>query len=295
LPRSDADLDGHTFVAFGGQLIDVGDVNNAESGSEMLTGTLSGMVSMDTTLLNDIGDKSLWQGRTARLWFQLYDESGVTPQGAIVQYYTGYMSSARIVAAPDGRDDPALDRELPRLHDAHLEPQLSQSGQLRFRRQERGRYDRRCEWPQKCERRWRRCQWRWRTWLEQPRLSPDREVLMTRHPQWEARLHAFVSKNLTRAHDYETQWDCLFGLAGGAVRALAGKDQARKHRSKYKSHASVYRYPKSVGHESVESYLDSLFDEKPVGFAQRGDLVLCELGLRARRASGLRYVQKAWD
>src|SRR5438309_1102623 len=96
----DSDLDGHTFTAFGGQLIDVGDVSNSDSGSETLTVTLSGIVSMDTTLLNDIGNKALWQGRTARLWFQLYDPNGVTAQGAIVQYYTGYMSSVRLIAAP---------------------------------------------------------------------------------------------------------------------------------------------------------------------------------------------------
>lgn len=96
----DADLDGQTFVAFGGKLIEVGDVGNSESGSDTLTITLSGIVSMDTTLVNEIGDKSKWQGRLCRLWFQLYDPSGVTAQGAIVHYYTGYMSSVRMTAAP---------------------------------------------------------------------------------------------------------------------------------------------------------------------------------------------------
>jgi hypothetical protein len=96
----DADLDGNTFTAFGGSLVDVGDVTNSESGSETLNITLSGIVGLDSDLLNDIGDKSLWQGRLCRLWFQLYDETGVTPQGAIAAYYTGYMSSVRITAAP---------------------------------------------------------------------------------------------------------------------------------------------------------------------------------------------------
>lgn len=99
----DADLDGKTFTAFGGQLIEVGDVSNSESGSGTLTVTLSGITGMDTTLLNEIGNKALWQGRTCRLWFRIYDESGVTPQGAIVAYYTGFMSSVRVVAAPEGQ------------------------------------------------------------------------------------------------------------------------------------------------------------------------------------------------
>jgi hypothetical protein len=97
----DGDLDGQTFVAWGGELVDVGDVANAESGSDTLTVTLSGIVSLDAALLADIGDKSKWQGRLARLWFRLYDPTGTTPQGAIVSYYTGYMSSVRLKASAD--------------------------------------------------------------------------------------------------------------------------------------------------------------------------------------------------
>jgi hypothetical protein len=95
----DADLDGQTFVAWGGQLIDVGDVSNSESGSDTLTVTLSGIVSIDSDLMNNIGTKALWQGRIARLWFRLYDPTGTTPQGAIVSYYTGYMSSVQLKAS----------------------------------------------------------------------------------------------------------------------------------------------------------------------------------------------------
>jgi hypothetical protein len=96
----DSDLDGHTFTAFGGPLIEVGDVSNSDSGSNTLSITLSGIVSMDTTMLNDIGDVTKWQGRMARIWFQIYDTTGVTPQGAIVKYYTGYMSKVTIGAQP---------------------------------------------------------------------------------------------------------------------------------------------------------------------------------------------------
>jgi hypothetical protein len=96
----DSDLDGNSFTAFGGKLINVSDVSNSESGSETVTVTLSGIVSVDTTLISEIGDKSKWQGRSARLWFRIYDETGATPQGAIISYYTGYMSSVRFRAAP---------------------------------------------------------------------------------------------------------------------------------------------------------------------------------------------------
>jgi hypothetical protein len=98
----DAELDG-TYPAFGGRLVDVGDVSNSESGSDTLTITLSGIVSIDTDLLADIGDKSQWQGRLCRIWCRIYDENGVVPQGAIFPIYTGYMSSVRIASEPESQ------------------------------------------------------------------------------------------------------------------------------------------------------------------------------------------------
>lgn len=96
----DSELDG-TYAAWGGQLLEVGDIANSDSGSDTLTVRLSGIVSIDTELLNDIGDKTKWQGKLCRIWCRLYDETGVTPQGAIFALYTGYMSSVRIIAAPE--------------------------------------------------------------------------------------------------------------------------------------------------------------------------------------------------
>lgn len=96
----DADLDGFTFTAFDGRALDVGDVSNSESGSDTLIIDMSGLVSIDTTFLNEIGDRTLWQGRTCRLWFAIYDVAGVTQQGAIVPYYTGYMTSVEIADSP---------------------------------------------------------------------------------------------------------------------------------------------------------------------------------------------------
>lgn len=93
----DSDLDGNTFTAFAGQFLEVGDVTNSESGSDTLTLTLSGIVSLDTTLLAKIGDPTQWQGRTCRVWFQLYDPTGATVQGGVVQHYTGYLSAVSIM------------------------------------------------------------------------------------------------------------------------------------------------------------------------------------------------------
>jgi hypothetical protein len=96
----DSDLDGNTFNAFRADVLTVGPVSQSDSGSDTVTVTLSGIVMIDTTLLNAIGDRTLWQGRTCRIWFAIYDPTGTTQQGAIVPHYTGYMTSVEIADSP---------------------------------------------------------------------------------------------------------------------------------------------------------------------------------------------------
>lgn len=99
----DSDLDGNTFNAFDGRAIDIGSVAQSESGSDTKTITLSGIVSLDSTLLNEIGNRALWQGRECRTWFAIYDPDGVNQQGAIVADYTGYMTAVDINDSPEAQ------------------------------------------------------------------------------------------------------------------------------------------------------------------------------------------------
>lgn len=98
----DADLDGNTFHAFRSDVISVGDVSNTDNGSDTLTISLSGIVSIDP-LLSEVATITNWRGRSVRLWMQVYDVTGATPKGAIVPYYTGYASSVKILPAPDSQ------------------------------------------------------------------------------------------------------------------------------------------------------------------------------------------------
>ena len=103
---------------------------------------------------------------------------------------------------------------------------------------------------------------------------------MKRLPDWEQRLADLVQKNRKRPYE-PSRHDCLLWPAE-VVKAVTGKDYGRGHRGKYKSMAGAYRYLRhTLGHDTAESYLDSLFDEKPVGFAQRGDLVMGSDGIPA--------------
>lgn len=93
----DADLDGQTFASFDHRAIDVSDISNSENGSDTVTVTLSGIVGIDDDLMADINNPAVWRGRMGRIWCQLYDDSGVTPQGAIAAYYTGYASKPKVI------------------------------------------------------------------------------------------------------------------------------------------------------------------------------------------------------
>lgn len=92
---------------------------------------------------------------------------------------------------------------------------------------------------------------------------------------WEQRLNDYIAEASPKPYAYGRH-DCLLHCAT-AVKAVTGTDHGKKHRGKYKSAASASRYLRSLGADSPEQFLDGLFEEKPVGFAQRGDLVLVDI------------------
>lgn len=129
---------------------------------------------------------------------------------------------------------------------------------------------------------------------------------MTRLPDWEPRLSAYLAKVASKPHSYGKH-DCLLFTAG-AVKAVTGKDLARGHRGKYKSAASSARYLCKLGFDTPAAMIDSLLPEKPVGFAMRGDIVADEegvpgvciggdavfVGMEGEREGLFRAPRKAW-
>lgn len=98
---ADDDLSEQTFLPTTG-VISVGDVEYGEGGSDTLTVEMSGLILPDNDLLNTLGDRANWQGRRARVWVILRNESRAQ-QGAIAEFYTGYMSSLRILPRRDAQ------------------------------------------------------------------------------------------------------------------------------------------------------------------------------------------------
>lgn len=97
----DPDLDGLVFEGVDPTFVDIGSVRFKDGGADSVTAKLSGIASLDTDLLNLIGDEANWLGRTGRLWRIIRDENGAQV-GAIQHYYTGWMTSLTIVGADDG-------------------------------------------------------------------------------------------------------------------------------------------------------------------------------------------------
>lgn len=89
----DDELDG-TYDAYNNNIIEISPVSHNETGSDTVSVTMSGIIS-NSDLLNLIGDRTKWQGRTARLWFYCVD-ANETQVGSIIPYYTGYMNDITI-------------------------------------------------------------------------------------------------------------------------------------------------------------------------------------------------------
>ena len=101
----DPDLDGKTFLAIPGELVDVGDVQHSETGSESVTATLRGLPIEDGGLLDIVGQKAKWRKREARLWFRVLDPiddkaTQFTPL-PIHRYYSGYLINLSVDTSAD--------------------------------------------------------------------------------------------------------------------------------------------------------------------------------------------------
>lgn len=94
---------------------------------------------------------------------------------------------------------------------------------------------------------------------------------MTRRSTWEADLSAYIASVRSRAFEYG-QHDCgLF--AAGAVLAMTGDDPGAPFRGQYSTELGCAKALKKFGAGDLESTLDSLFERRPIGRLQRGDLV----------------------
>lgn len=100
---------------------------------------------------------------------------------------------------------------------------------------------------------------------------------MTRLPDWEPRLAAYLASVRTRPHVYGEN-DCLLHV-GRAVEAVTGADHYSAHVGKYDAERSALKYLRSLGARTPATYLAKLFPEKPVARAMRGDILIDDEGI----------------
>lgn len=123
----DADLDGFTFEPVPPEIIAISDVAHSERGSDTVTVTLSGLIGIDTDLLNIIGDRTKWRGRDARLWIMLYDAS-LAQIGNVWPFYTGEMVRAPFKGTIESQTiELVIENYLSKLHEASNRTYLDQA------------------------------------------------------------------------------------------------------------------------------------------------------------------------
>ena len=98
--------------------------------------------------------------------------------------------------------------------------------------------------------------------------------MSARFPDWERRLHDFIAVNADRPFQWG-EWDCaLFATACAA--ALTGVDAAEAYRGTYSTRKGSAEALRRLGQGTLLQTVNANFEPKPVGLAQRGDLVWCD-------------------
>lgn len=94
---------------------------------------------------------------------------------------------------------------------------------------------------------------------------------MTRLPDWEQRLSAYITAAWDRPFDWG-QHDCILHSAS-AVEAQTGVDIAADYRGRYSDKASAAAILKTQGEGTLLRTLDATLERRKPSRARRGDLV----------------------
>ena len=89
---------------------------------------------------------------------------------------------------------------------------------------------------------------------------------------WEHRLIEYISAKRHEPFAYGVN-DCCYFISG-AVEAMTGEDPMAEFRGKYDSEFGSLRALKEIGQGTLESTMDSKFQEIEIGNAKRGDIAL---------------------
>lgn len=108
---------------------------------------------------------------------------------------------------------------------------------------------------------------------------------MARLWDWQERYEATLTAWAKRTHTWG-EADCAL-FASAVVEALTGSDPSEAYKGQYSDPLSGLRLLKKIKADGLESLAASLFQEVPVGLAQRGDIAIMEAaGTKAEQQIG---------
>src|SRR6218665_1915217 len=96
---------------------------------------------------------------------------------------------------------------------------------------------------------------------------------MFRHPDWEARLTAYLDPLRTRPFAWGEHDCCTF--SSGAVEAMTGVDPMPEFRGHYSTAIGSARALRRYGAGTLEATLDTKFVQVAPALAHRGDVIMC--------------------
>lgn len=110
---------------------------------------------------------------------------------------------------------------------------------------------------------------------------------MSRFPDWQARLVAYLAGIAARPLDYGVH-DCGLGLAAGAVEAMTGIDHAAPFRGRYTTLRGGLRILRKAGYANHVEYAALVLGrEVHPAFAQMGDICVVPDELTGGQALGV--------
>jgi hypothetical protein len=92
-----------------------------------------------------------------------------------------------------------------------------------------------------------------------------------RLPDWETRLHDFMTANRDREFAWG-KWDCIL-FACAAAEAITGVDKAAAYRGQYSDEKGARAILRKLGAGTLLATVNREFEAKPVPYAVRGDLI----------------------
>ncbi len=97
---------------------------------------------------------------------------------------------------------------------------------------------------------------------------------MSRLPDWETRLSAYLAEVFDKPHEYGVH-DCALHGAN-AVLAQTGIDHGAPFRGAYSTEIGAAKALRTLGAGSLEATFDRHLEVIPKAFARRGDLVMAD-------------------